>query len=172
MPDVHKPAPQNNSQLGASRFSFLLLLAFTAAIIYLVAVFVPAYMGNQRMEGAATEIVHRAATQNLSEKDAEAQLHEKAREFNRKTHSHTGNPSVGDERRPWATSCRPLSSSDRLGADPRHTRTASGAEPRPTTKASEGVTLTPLRRASVAKVSLRQGSGSFSQRWYPLGCAS
>jgi hypothetical protein len=81
MPDVHKPAPQNNSQLGASRFSFLLLLAFTAAIIYLVWAFVPAYMGNQRMEEAANEIVHRAATQNLSEKDAEAQLHEKAREF-------------------------------------------------------------------------------------------
>jgi hypothetical protein len=81
MPEVRKSTPQNHSQLGASRFSFLLLLAFTAAVVYLVWAFVPAYMGNQRMEEAATAIVHRAATQNLDVKDAEAQLYEKAREF-------------------------------------------------------------------------------------------
>ncbi len=68
-------------QMGASRFSFLLLLAFTAAVVYLVAVFIPAYMGNQRMEEAATEIVHRGAAQNLSVADVQAQLHEKVREF-------------------------------------------------------------------------------------------
>lgn len=81
MPDIRKPSPQNKSQLGASRFSLLLLLAFTAAVVYLVWAFVPAYMGNQRMEEAANDIVHRAAAQNLNVKDAEAQLHEKAREF-------------------------------------------------------------------------------------------
>jgi hypothetical protein len=82
MPDLRKPTPFNiTTQTGASRFPFLLLLAFTAAIAYLVAVFVPAYMGKQRMEEAANEIVHRGAVQNLSESEVRAQLHEKAREF-------------------------------------------------------------------------------------------
>jgi hypothetical protein len=77
MRDLHK----SRRQQGASRFAFLLLLAFTAALVYLVAVFVPAYMGNQRMEEAAREIIHRAATQNLTDADAKAQIHEKAREL-------------------------------------------------------------------------------------------
>lgn len=82
MPDLRKTVLRKGApELGASRFSFLLLLAFTAASIYLVAVFVPAYMSNQRMREAAELIVHRAATQNLSESDTRAQLHEKAREF-------------------------------------------------------------------------------------------
>lgn len=82
MPDLHKTTSQKRSQeLGASRLSFLLLLALTAALVYLVAVFVPAYMGNQRMHEAIEQIVHRAAAQNLSETDTRAQLHEKAREF-------------------------------------------------------------------------------------------
>jgi len=82
MPDLRKTIPQKSAlELGASRFSFLLLLAFTAAFIYLVAVFVPAYMGNQRMHEATEQIIHRAATQSLSETDTRAQLHEKAREF-------------------------------------------------------------------------------------------
>jgi hypothetical protein len=82
MPDLRKTTPQKEApELGAGRFSFLLLLAFTAALLYLVAVFVPAYMGNQRMHEATEQIVHRAATQNLSDADTRAQLHEKAREF-------------------------------------------------------------------------------------------
>ena len=82
MPELHKTTQQRSArELGASRFSFLLLLAFTAAIFYLVVVFVPAYMGNQRMKEAAEQIVHRAATQNLSEADTLAQMHEKAREY-------------------------------------------------------------------------------------------
>jgi hypothetical protein len=67
--------------LGAGRFSFLLTLAAAAAFVYLLAIFVPAYLGNQRMQEATEQIVHRAATQNLSEADTRAQLHEKAREF-------------------------------------------------------------------------------------------
>jgi hypothetical protein len=82
MPDSRKPRLQKlATRTGASRFPLLLLLAFTAAIVYLVAVFVPAYMGNQRMEEATTEIVHRGAAQNLSEADVRAQLQEKAREL-------------------------------------------------------------------------------------------
>lgn len=82
MPELHKTTLQNSArELGASRFSFVLLLVFTAAMFYLVVVFVPAYMGNQRMQEAAEQILHRAATQNLSEADARAQMHEKAREY-------------------------------------------------------------------------------------------
>jgi Flp pilus assembly protein TadB len=82
MPELHKTTLQKGArELGASRFSFLLLLAFTAAIFYLVVAFVPAYMGNQRMQEAAEQIIHRAATQNLSEADTRAQIHEKAREY-------------------------------------------------------------------------------------------
>src|SRR5262249_15726545 len=82
MPDFRKTTSQKGvRELGASRISFLLLIALTAAFVYLVAVFVPAYMGNQRMHEAAEQIVHGAATQNLSEADTRAQLHEKAREF-------------------------------------------------------------------------------------------
>ena len=82
MPDNRKTTPQKGlRELVAGRLSFLFLLAITASFVYLVAVFVPAYMGNQRMREATEEIVHRAATQNLSEADTRAQLHEKAREF-------------------------------------------------------------------------------------------
>jgi hypothetical protein len=82
MPDLRKSTPQKGvRELGAGRFSFLLTLAAAAAIVYLLAVFVPAYLGNQRMQDATEQIVHRAATQNLSEADTRAQLHEKAREF-------------------------------------------------------------------------------------------
>jgi hypothetical protein len=82
MPDHRKPTPRKGvPESGAGRFSFLLLLACGAAFIYLVAVLVPAYMSNQRMQAATEQIVHRAATQNLSEADTRAQLHEKALEF-------------------------------------------------------------------------------------------
>jgi hypothetical protein len=82
MPDLRTITPHRGAQeLGAGRFAFLLLLAFSAAIIYLLVVFVPAYMGDQRMHEATEQILHRAATQNLSEADTRAQLHEKAREF-------------------------------------------------------------------------------------------
>ena len=68
-------------QMIASRLSFLFSLVLAAAFVYLVAIFVPAYLGNQRMREATEQIIHRAATQNLSEADTRAQLHEKAREF-------------------------------------------------------------------------------------------
>ncbi len=82
MPDLRQTSsPKLAPQTGAGRFSFLLLLALTAAVVYLVWAFVPPYLGKQRMEEAATEIVHRGATQNLGEADVRAQLHEKAREL-------------------------------------------------------------------------------------------
>jgi len=81
MPDNRKTIPQKGVlELVAGRFSFLLVLAVTAAFVYLLAVFVPAYLSNQRMQEATEQIVHRAATQNLSEADTRAQLREKARE--------------------------------------------------------------------------------------------
>ncbi len=67
-------------ETGAGRFGILLLLAFTAALVYLVAIFVPIYQGNQQMHQAAAEILHRGAIQNLKDEDVRAQLKEKARE--------------------------------------------------------------------------------------------
>ena len=82
MPRRYTPQKQKRArELGAGRLSFLLSLVFAAVFVYLVAIFVPAYLGNQRMREATEQIVHRAATQNLSEADTRAQLHEKAREF-------------------------------------------------------------------------------------------
>ncbi|HKQ74676.1 MAG TPA: hypothetical protein VJ810_13375 [Blastocatellia bacterium] len=82
MPELRNPTLQKGvPELGAGRISFLLTLACAAAFAYLLAVFVPAYLDNQRMQEATEQIVHRAATQNLSEADTRAQLHEKAREF-------------------------------------------------------------------------------------------
>jgi len=68
------------SEQGAGRFMVLLLLAFTAALVYVVAVFVPIYQGNQQMRAATVEILHRGALQNLKDEDVRAQLREKARE--------------------------------------------------------------------------------------------
>ncbi len=68
------------AERGAGRFGLLLLLAFAAAIVYLVAVFVPIYQGNQAMQVATSEILHRGALQNLKDEDVRAQLKEKARE--------------------------------------------------------------------------------------------
>lgn len=65
---------------GSGRFGVLLLLAFAAAIVYLVAIFVPIYQGNEAMHAATAEILHRGAVQNLKEDDVRAQLKEKARE--------------------------------------------------------------------------------------------
>jgi hypothetical protein len=82
MPDHRKSTLQKGvPESGAGRLPFLLMLAAAASFVYLLAVFVPAYLGNQRMQEATEQIVHRAATQNLSEADTRAQLHEKAREF-------------------------------------------------------------------------------------------
>jgi|SRR5262245_32499124 len=82
MPDHRKSTPQKGvPEAGAGRLPFLLMLAAAVAFVYLLAVLVPAYLGNQRMKEATEQIVHRAATQNLSEADTRAQLHEKAREF-------------------------------------------------------------------------------------------
>jgi hypothetical protein len=75
----HRPSLRR--ELGASRFTFLLLLALIAAPIYLVAMFIPAHLGNQHLHEAAEEIVRRGAQQNLSDADVRAQLHEKVREF-------------------------------------------------------------------------------------------
>src|SRR5215212_172514 len=69
-----------SAEKGAGRFGVLLLLAFTAALVYVVAVFVPIYQGNQQMYAAAAEILHRGALQNLKDEDVRAQLREKARE--------------------------------------------------------------------------------------------
>ncbi len=66
---------------GLGRFFFLLMLALGAAVIYLVAMFIPVYLGNQNLQEAAAEIVRRGAQQNLNESDVRAQLHEKVREF-------------------------------------------------------------------------------------------
>ena len=82
MPDNRRTTPQKGVlELVAGRFSLLLLLAVTAAFVYLLAVLVPAYLSNQRMQEATEQIIHRAATQNLSEADTRAQLREKALEF-------------------------------------------------------------------------------------------
>lgn len=67
-------------ETGAGRFSVLLLLAFTAALVYVIAIFVPIYQGNQQMQSATAEILHRGALQNLKDDDVRAQLKEKARE--------------------------------------------------------------------------------------------
>jgi hypothetical protein len=57
------------------------LLALVAAIVYLAAIFIPAYLGNRSLEEAATEIIRRGAQQNLTDTDVKAQLAEKVREF-------------------------------------------------------------------------------------------
>lgn len=65
---------------GSGRFAMLLLLAFAAAVVYLVVIFVPIYQGNEAMYAATAEILHRGALQNLKDEDVRAQLKEKARE--------------------------------------------------------------------------------------------
>lgn len=69
------------AQRGASRFPFMILLALTVAIIYLMVVFIPIYIGTRQMQEVTTEIVRRGALQNLSDTDIRAQLLEKSREF-------------------------------------------------------------------------------------------
>lgn len=68
------------AERGAGRFMVLLLLAFTAALAYVIAIFVPIYQGNQQMQAATAEILHRGALQNLKDEDVRAQLKEMARE--------------------------------------------------------------------------------------------
>ena len=70
----------SSTERGAGRFSILLLLAFTAALVYVAAIFVPIYQGNQQMHAAATEILHRGALQNLKDDDVRAQLKEMAKQ--------------------------------------------------------------------------------------------
>lgn len=69
-----------STERGAGRLMVLLLLAFAAAIVYVVLIYVPIYQGNQAMQMAAAEILHRGAMQNLKDDDLRAQLKEKARE--------------------------------------------------------------------------------------------
>lgn len=78
-PKLHRPVRRH--QRGASRFMFSLLLALIAASIYLVAMLIPAYLGNENLHDAAEEIVRRGAHQKLSDADVRAQLHEKVREL-------------------------------------------------------------------------------------------
>ena len=81
MPKLKYPAYQKSNERGANRLPFLLLLALTAVIVYLVVMFAPVYLGNRQMEEASVEIVHRGALQNLSETEVRAQLQEKARQY-------------------------------------------------------------------------------------------
>jgi hypothetical protein len=81
MPKLFHSSDRSAKEKGASRFPFLLLLALTAAIVYLMAVFIPIYLGNRQMQDATTEIVRRGALQKLNDTDVRAQLQEKAREF-------------------------------------------------------------------------------------------
>ncbi|MGH9798990.1 MAG: hypothetical protein ACRD82_01365 [Blastocatellia bacterium] len=69
-----------STERGAGRFFVILLLAFAAAIVYVVVVYVPIYQGNQAMQVATAEIIHRGALQDLKDDDLRAQLKEKARE--------------------------------------------------------------------------------------------
>ncbi len=77
----HRVMRAAGNQKGASRFPFLVLLALTVAVIYLMVVFIPIYLGSRQMQEATTEIVRRGALQNLSETDIRAQLLEKARQY-------------------------------------------------------------------------------------------
>lgn len=77
---MNQSCVSRSAERGAGRFAVLLLLAFTAALVYVIAVFVPIYQGNQQMQAAAAEILHRGALQNLRDDDVRAQLREKARE--------------------------------------------------------------------------------------------
>lgn len=72
---VRKKKPAKSS----GRFAILLLMAFIAAMVYAIALFVPVYQGTQQMYGEAAEIVRRGALLNLKEDDVRAQLKEKAR---------------------------------------------------------------------------------------------
>src|SRR4029079_2148663 len=66
-----------------SRFDLkaLLLFVLVAAALYLFVQCVPLYLHKRQMEDAGSEIVQRAARQNLDLKDVEAQLIEKSHEF-------------------------------------------------------------------------------------------
>jgi hypothetical protein len=72
---VRKKKPAKSS----GRLAILLLMAFVAAMVYAIALFVPVYQGTQQMYGEAAEIVRRGALLNLKEDDVRAQLKEKAR---------------------------------------------------------------------------------------------
>ena len=71
---------KTGTERGAGRLTVLFLLAFAAAIVYVVAIYVPIYQGNEAMQVAASEILHRGALQNLKDEDIRAQMKEKARE--------------------------------------------------------------------------------------------
>src|SRR3546814_18485741 len=61
--------------------------------------------------------------------------------------------------------------STRLIGPPRQMRTASGARI-PTTNASDATTPMPLARRYSVKPARDHGSGTFSHRWKPSGCAA
>ncbi|MFN0111742.1 MAG: hypothetical protein ACKVZH_23030 [Blastocatellia bacterium] len=68
------------TERGAGRLMVVILLAFAAAVVYIVAIYVPIYQGKEAMQIATLEILHRGALQNLKDDDIRAQLKEKARE--------------------------------------------------------------------------------------------
>lgn len=74
-----RPVRQKKPSKSSGRFMILLLMAFIAAMVYAIALFVPVYQGTQQMYGEASEIVRRGALLNLKEDDVRAQLKEKAR---------------------------------------------------------------------------------------------
>ncbi|HMV46420.1 MAG TPA: hypothetical protein PLD20_18410 [Blastocatellia bacterium] len=76
---VQNPKRKRKPSKTSGRLILLLLMAFIAAMVYAIALFVPVYQGTQQMYGAAAEIVRRGALLNLKEDDVRAQLKEKAR---------------------------------------------------------------------------------------------
>ena len=65
---------------GISRLPFLLLLAFSAAVFYVMVVWLPDYLSFQQMRSATEEIVDRGALQSLDLVDVKAQIQQRARE--------------------------------------------------------------------------------------------
>lgn len=65
---------------GVNRLPFLLLLAFSAAVFYVMVVWLPDYLSFHQMRSATEEIVHRGALQSLDLVDIKAQIQQQARE--------------------------------------------------------------------------------------------
>lgn len=80
MNDLRSSPSMIRSARGVSRLPFLLLLAFSAAIFYVMVVWLPDYLSFQQMRSATEEIVHRGALQSLELVDVKAQIQQRARE--------------------------------------------------------------------------------------------
>ena len=66
---------------GIGRLPFLLLLAFSAAVFYVMVVWLPDYLSFQQIRSATEEIVDRGALQSLDLLEIKAQIQQKAREY-------------------------------------------------------------------------------------------